>query len=189
MWLLQVTATKRRKKFGPQLSTSRCFASKMLTQMEIVCTAEIQSLQLQAFRDQQHRASVQQMQCWCGSWSHQQRNSGDWNRKWRFPLVVSTVWVSSGESCLFLTCNTFCSHHHIWLSSINRRGMKVSKTQVSYCWPSSLPSQEPEEDPLPGSVLSAEGGDRNAVNTSTITCLYNLLKLWCIRKITTVSQI
>jgi hypothetical protein len=77
----------------------------------------------------------------------------------------------------------------LWLSSIRRRGMKVSKTQLSYCWTSSLPSQEPEEDPLPGSVLSAEGSDRNTVSIRTITCLYNLLKLWYSRKITTVSQI
>jgi len=81
------------------------------------------------------------------------------------------------EGVFVLRATQFALTSMLWLSSFRRRGMKVSKTQLSYCWPAPLPSQEPEEDPLLGSVSSAEGGDRNAVSTRTITCLYNLLKL------------
>jgi hypothetical protein len=103
-------------------------------------------------------------------------------------LVVETgndgfrlSWILSEcrqeEIVFVLRATNFAFTTMLWLSSVHRRGMKASKTQVSYCWPASLPRQESEEDPLTGSVLSAEGGERNAVSTSTITCLYNRLKI------------
>lgn len=131
----------------------------MLTQMEIVCAAEIQGYKCKPSDSSSTEPAFSKSS-----------NDVEVGRTNNGTLVVETgndgfrsSWILSEsrqkEVVFVLRATRFAVTTMLWLSYIHRRGMKVSKTQVSYCWTASLPSQEPEEAPLLGSVLSAEGGD------------------------------
>jgi hypothetical protein len=132
MWLLQVAATKWRKKFGPHLSASRCFAPKMLTQMEIVCTAEIQRLHCKPSdsRSTEPAFSKCSTDVEAGRTDNGTPVVETGNDRFRSSLML---FCRQEEVVFFLRATHFALTTMLWLSSIRRRGMKVSKTQLSYC--------------------------------------------------------